>query len=194
MSVTAYAAKFGELAKFYQHYGGPNEEFSKCIKFENGLRPKIKKAISYQKIRVFSDLVDSCLIYEEDNTAYYKIISEKRNKTHQNHGKPYDAPAGKGKPEVAEGRQGQRYSGGDTPANVTCFKCGKPAHKSNVCTAEVKRCFRCRKLGHAQSKCKHKEVICFNYGEEGHISGLCQKPKKAQIGGKVFTLVGDSDN
>ncbi|XP_058783644.1 uncharacterized protein LOC131658355 [Vicia villosa] len=38
MSVTAYAAKFGELAKFYQHYDGPNGEFSKCIKFENGLR------------------------------------------------------------------------------------------------------------------------------------------------------------
>ncbi|XP_058762830.1 uncharacterized protein LOC131636204 [Vicia villosa] len=186
MSVTAYAAKFGELAKFYQHYDGPTGEFSKCIKFENGLHPEIKKAINYQKIRVFANLVDSCRIYEEDNIAHYKMISEKRNKNHQNRGKPYDAPVGKGKPEVDEGRQGQRSSGGDAPTNVTCFKCGKTGHKSNVCTTEVKRCFRCGKFGHAQSECKHKEVICFNCGEEGHISSLCQKPKKAKIGGKVF--------
>ncbi|XP_058762825.1 uncharacterized protein LOC131636201 [Vicia villosa] len=194
MSVTAYAAKFGELAKFYQHYDGPTGEFSKCIKFENGLHPEIKKAINYQKIRVFANLVDSCRIYEEDNIAHYKMISEKRNKNHQNRGKPYDAPVGKGKPEVDEGRQGQRSSGGDAPTNVTCFKCGKTGHKSNVCTTEVKRCFRCGKFGHAQSECKHKEVICFNCGEEGHISSLCQKPKKAKIGGKVFALVGDSEN
>ncbi|XP_058726540.1 uncharacterized protein LOC131597897 [Vicia villosa] len=194
MSVTTYAAEFGELAKFYQHYDGPNGEFSKCIKFENKLRPEIKKAISYQKIRVFGDLVDGCRIYEEDNIAQYKMISEKRNKNHQNRGKPYDAPAGKGKSEVAEGCQGHRSSGGDSPANVTCFKCGKPGYKINVFTTEVKRCFRCGKFGHAQPECKHKEVICFNCGEEGHISSLCQKPKKAQIGGKVLTLVGDSDN
>ncbi|XP_058784411.1 uncharacterized protein LOC131659203 [Vicia villosa] len=48
-SVIEYAAKFGELAKFYQHYDGPTGEFSKCIKFENGLCPKIKKVISCQK-------------------------------------------------------------------------------------------------------------------------------------------------
>ncbi|XP_058765970.1 uncharacterized protein LOC131639493 [Vicia villosa] len=123
--VTAYDAKFGELAKFYQHYDGPNGEFSKCIKFDNGLRPEIKKAISNQNIRVFADLVDSCRIYEEDNTAHCKMISEKRNKNYQNRGKSYDAPAGKGKPEVAEGRQDHRSSGGDAPANVTCFKYGK---------------------------------------------------------------------
>ncbi len=38
MSVTEYAAKFVELAKFYPHYTAETDEFSKCIKFENGLR------------------------------------------------------------------------------------------------------------------------------------------------------------
>ena len=42
MSVTEYAAKFVELAKFYPHYAAETAEFSKCIKFENGLRPDIK--------------------------------------------------------------------------------------------------------------------------------------------------------
>ncbi|XP_058757745.1 uncharacterized protein LOC131631000 [Vicia villosa] len=68
-SVVEYAVKFGELAKFYQHYDGPTGEFSKCIKFENGLRSEIKKAVGYQKIRVFADLVDCCRIFEEQKSA-----------------------------------------------------------------------------------------------------------------------------
>jgi len=66
MSVTEYAAKFVELAKFYPHYTPETAEFSKCIKFENGLRAEIKRAIGYQKIRIFSELVSSCRIYEEE--------------------------------------------------------------------------------------------------------------------------------
>ena len=97
MSVVEYAATFSELAKFYPHYVEANAEFLKSIKFENGLRPEIKKAVGYQKICVFADLVDSCRIYEEDNNAHYKIISEKRGKHQQNRGKPYDGPAGEGR-------------------------------------------------------------------------------------------------
>ena len=84
MSVVEYAAKFAELAKFYPHYAESDAKFSKCIKFENGLHPEIKKAVGYQKIRVFADLIDSCRIYEEDNNAHYKIISDKRGKHQQN--------------------------------------------------------------------------------------------------------------
>ena len=51
MSITKYAAKFVELAKFYPHYAAETAEFSKCIKFKNGLRADIKRAIGYQKIR-----------------------------------------------------------------------------------------------------------------------------------------------
>ena len=76
------------------------------------------------------------------------------------------------------------------PASIVCFKCGKPGHKSNVCTGEVKRCFCCGKTGHEIAGCTHKEVICFNCGEEGHISTQCQKPKKTQTGGKMFALAG----
>ena len=75
MSVTECAPKFVELAKFYPHY---TAEFSKCIKFENGLRAEIKRAIGYQKIRQFSELVSSCRIYKEDTKAHYKVMSERR--------------------------------------------------------------------------------------------------------------------
>ncbi|XP_058784438.1 uncharacterized protein LOC131659241 [Vicia villosa] len=92
-----YAAKFVELAKYYPHYKEATAEFSKCIKFENGLHPEIKRAIGYQKIRRFMELVDCCRIYEEDNKAHYKIMNERRRKQHQNCGKPYSALADKGK-------------------------------------------------------------------------------------------------
>nr|ABD28305.1 RNA-directed DNA polymerase (Reverse transcriptase) [Medicago truncatula] len=63
MSVTEYAAKFVELSKFYPHYTAENAEFSRCIKFENGLRPDIKRAIGYQQLRVFQDLPVSMAPY-----------------------------------------------------------------------------------------------------------------------------------
>ncbi|XP_058759427.1 uncharacterized protein LOC131632713 [Vicia villosa] len=187
MSVTEYAAKFTELAKFYPYYDGAGAEFSKCIKFENGLRSEIKKAVGYQKIRIFPNLVDSCRIFEEDSNAHFKVVTDRKGKNQQNRGKPYDAPTGKGKQRVT---QGQRSSGGGAPPNVTCFICGKPGHKSSVCNTEVKKCFRCRKMGHAMSDCKHKEMVYFNCGEEGHIRNQCSKPRKAQAGGRVFALAG----
>ena len=185
MSVTDYAAKFTDLSKFYPHYDGAGAEFSKCIKFENGLRSEIKKAVGYQKIRVLPDLVDCCRIYEEDSNAHHKVVKERKGK---NRGKPYDAPHWKGKQEVADGK---RTSGGDAPASIVCFKCGKAGHKSNVCNTEIKRCFRCGQTGHAISDCKRKDMICFNCGEEGHLSSRCQKPKKEPGSGKVFALVSD---
>ncbi|XP_058726103.1 uncharacterized protein LOC131597419 [Vicia villosa] len=187
MSVTDYAAKFTELAKFYPYFDGEGAEFSKCIKFENGLHSEIKKAIGYQQIRIFPNLVDSCRIFEEDNAAHYKIVSDRRGKQNQQRGKPYDAPARKGKQRAA---LGQRTSGGGAPARIVCFKCGKAGHKSTYCTDEVKKCFRCGKTSHMMSECRHKEVVCFNCGEEGHIGSQCPKPKKAQAGGKVFACAG----
>lgn len=61
--VTEYATRFVELAKFYPHYSQATVEFSKCIKFENRLSPKIKQAIRYQQIKRFLDLVNICRIY-----------------------------------------------------------------------------------------------------------------------------------
>ena len=63
MSVTDYTARFVELVQYYPHYSEATAEFSKCVKFENGLRPEIKQAVGYQRIRRFSDLTDCCRIY-----------------------------------------------------------------------------------------------------------------------------------
>ena len=187
MSVTEYVAKFVELAKFYPHYTPETAEFFMCIKFENGLRAEIKRAIGYRKIRQFSELVSSCRIYEEDAKAHYKIMNERRGKNQQNRPKPYNAPADKGKKKVTDDKRTKKR---DTPIEISCYRCGKKGHKSNTCTGEVRRCYRCGKKGHEVADYPHKDVVCFNYNEEGHTSTQCKKPKKPQASGKVFALAG----
>lgn len=43
--IVEYAAEFGELVKFCPHYNAATTKGSKCIKFENSLRPEIKQDI-----------------------------------------------------------------------------------------------------------------------------------------------------
>jgi len=187
MSMIEYAAKFVELVKFYPHYTLETAEFSKCIKFENGLRAEIKRAIGYQKIRQFYELVSSCRIYEEDTKAHYKVMNEWKSKSQQSLPKPYNAPADKGKQRATDERRPKRQ---DVPVEVVCYNCGEKGHKSNACTRDVKRCFRCGKKGHAVTECNYGDVVCFNCNKEGHIGSQCTKPKKTQAKGKVFALTG----
>lgn len=103
MIVVKYAAKFGELVKFCQHYNNVAIKGSKCIKFKSGLRSKIMQGIGYQKIFRFHMLVSKCRIYDEDNkacSAYYKSLSEKKGRN-RNRGKLYSALADKGKQKAS---------------------------------------------------------------------------------------------
>lgn len=113
--VIEYAARFVELAKFYPHYSEGTAEFSKCIKFKNGLCPKIKQAIGYQQITRFLELVNNCRIYKDDSkarVAQYNGLSERRGKQNLNRGKPYNASTNIGKQRVDDGK---RPSGGGVP-------------------------------------------------------------------------------
>ncbi|KAI5396505.1 hypothetical protein KIW84_062644 [Lathyrus oleraceus] len=186
---TKYAAKFTELSKYYTPYDEATGEFSKCVKFENGLRPEIKQAIGYQRIRVFSDLVDCCRIFEQDTKARaesYQQRVDRKGKNQNDRGKPY--AAGKG----FQRQSGmKRPSGGDSSAPAKCFRCGQAGHRIHECTSTEKKCYKCGKGGHLAAECRSKTVTCFNCGELGHISPQCPKPKKEnQSGGKVFALSG----
>ena len=145
-----------------------------------------KRAIGYQKIRQFSELVSSCRIYEEDTKAHYKVMSERRGKSQQSRPKPYNAPADKGKQRVDERRPRRK----DTPTEIVCYKCNGKGHKSNACPEDDKRCFRCGKKGHTITECKRGDMVCFNCDEEGNISSQCKQPMKAQTSGRVFALTG----
>jgi len=94
-------------------------------------------------------------------------MKEQKGKQQQNRGKPYSAPADKGKHRVNDESRPRKK---DTPAEIFCFWCGEKGHKSNTCDCDVKRCFRCGKKGHAIADCKHDDIVFFNYGEEGLTS------------------------
>ncbi|XP_050876161.1 uncharacterized protein LOC127079837 [Lathyrus oleraceus] len=108
LSVTEYAARFMELAKFYPHYNEATVEFSKCK--------------NSRMIRRFPELVNSCRIYEGDSkvlSAHYKGLSERRGKLNLNRGKPYSAPADK----VVDCKENM----------VTCYNYGEPGHINTRC-------------------------------------------------------------
>src|SRR3954467_3563354 len=106
MSVPEYAAKFVELAKYYVHYNNDEaSEFSKCVKFENGLRDEIKQGIRYQRIQRFVDLVDWSRIFEEDNlklkSSHSRELVDRKGKKPMDKDKPY----GKGNPKTGGWRK-----------------------------------------------------------------------------------------
>ncbi|XP_058746761.1 uncharacterized protein LOC131619712 [Vicia villosa] len=103
-TVVEYAARFEELVKYCPHYNNLAAEVSKCIKFENGLRPKIKQGVGYLEIRQFNILVNNCRIYDQDTrvkSSFYKSYNEKKGKN-QDHEKPYSTLADKGKQRVSD--------------------------------------------------------------------------------------------
>ncbi|XP_050914936.1 uncharacterized protein LOC127129865 [Lathyrus oleraceus] len=183
--VVEYAAKFEELIKFCPHYNIANAERSKCLKFVNGLRPDIKKAMGYQQITRFSKLVNKSRIYDEDScesVSHYKSLHDKKGKG-RFLGKPYD-----GKKKAGDGK---KTSGGGSHTPVKCFRCGVKGHRAPECPKGVVTCFKCGKQGHKSFDCRVcSNVTCYNCGEKGHISTKCNKPKKEQAKGKVFALSG----
>ncbi|MCI09380.1 GRAS family transcription factor, partial [Trifolium medium] len=137
MTVAEYARKFEELSRLCPHIYVAEAEDSKCVKFEGGLRPEIKKAVGYQEIRNFATLVNKSRIYEEDSKAsssYYKARGDKTN-SGQNRNKPYD------KPNVEQkDKQNATYEretrGGGIPNTPRCFRCGAVGHMIAECKTE----------------------------------------------------------
>lgn len=64
MSIGEYAAKFEELAKFSMYYQHHPVERCKCVKFEDGLRYEIRRAVGSLEIRELPALVNKCRLIE----------------------------------------------------------------------------------------------------------------------------------
>ncbi|XP_058741352.1 uncharacterized protein LOC131613723 [Vicia villosa] len=159
-TVAEYAAKFQELIKYCPHYNTMNVERSKCLKFVNGLRHDIKKAIGYQHITHFLELVNKSHIYDEDSresASHYKASNDGKGKG-QYRGKPYDD-------KNKKYGYGGKPSGGGSRAPVKCFKCGVEGHRANECNKKIVKCFKCDMLGHKVVDYKvGSGVTCYNCG------------------------------
>ncbi|XP_058784124.1 uncharacterized protein LOC131658891 [Vicia villosa] len=128
-NVFEYVAIFQELIKYYPHYNTMNAKRSKCLKFMKGLRPDIKKAIGYQQITRFTELVNKSRIYDMDSResfAHYKSLNDKKEKG-QFRGKPY---GDKGKQKAGNGK---KSSGGGARTLIKCYMYGVEGNISTKC-------------------------------------------------------------
>ncbi|XP_058784072.1 uncharacterized protein LOC131658836 [Vicia villosa] len=156
-----------------------NVERSKCMKFLNGLRHDIKKAIGYQQISRFAELVNKSRIYDEDSresVSHYKAMNEKKG---QYHGKPYDNKKKAG--------FGGKPSGGGSSVAIKCFKCGVEGHRAVDCPKVEMICFKCGKSGHKATavsfpKLENEELQQLSkpiHSDEVHNALFSMKPWKA---------------
>ena len=64
MTVGEYASKFEELEKYSTFFYHPKERM-KCIKFGNGLRDELRKAVGILEIVDFPTLIHKCRFLED---------------------------------------------------------------------------------------------------------------------------------
>jgi len=79
--VVEYAAKYEELSRFCPYINAEDAIVSKCVKFENGLRPEIYQYICFHEIRDFDTLVHKCHMFDDAGKAklnYYKVVNDKK--------------------------------------------------------------------------------------------------------------------
>ena len=111
-TVAEYAAKFESLVRYFPQYQGEDGERSKCVKFINGLRPEIKMVVNCHGIRDFSQLVNMCRVFDEDQRAkntFYRSVGPSRDKRQmpQGRGRPFSTPSG----QFGGQSSGQRIGG-----------------------------------------------------------------------------------
>ncbi|XP_058758040.1 uncharacterized protein LOC131631263 [Vicia villosa] len=109
-------------------------EFSKSIKFENGLRSEIKKAVGYQKIRIFPNQL-------------------KKGKAEVANGKK--TSGGGALASVVCFKCGEPGHKSDvcTAGEKRCFRCGI-GHVTTDCRHKEVICFNCGEEGHISSQCQ----------------------------------------
>jgi len=176
--VVVVSTKYEELSRFCSYINAEDAMVSKCVKFENDLKPEIYQYICFHEIKGFDTLMHKCRMFDDAGKArmkYYKARNDMKGKGH-GFGKPYNKNKGK-KKDVGGGSK-------LNVAEVKCYKCGVLGHYSSDCK-KGESCYKCSQKGHKSYECK-REITCYNCGEAGHLSTKCTKPKKAA--GKVFAL------
>ncbi|PKA48706.1 RNA-directed DNA polymerase like [Apostasia shenzhenica] len=152
MTVTEYEAKFTALAKFATTLV-PNKE-EKCHLFRTGLRHSIRAAVVPFQHVVFSKLVETTVVVEQDQLegqARREAIGKRKAMA----SKTYQGPASK-----------RSSSSGASTSASTSGSSGRP---------------RCQICGNLHGGvCRVGNNTCFNCGEVGHLYKICPRRMTAK--------------
>jgi len=179
MSVEEYASKFEELGKYSAFFYHP-EKTIKCIKFKDGLRPKLKKAVGILEIFDFPTLIHKCRFIEDTENKHNsnpRNFGPHINKKGYNQGKPYDCPQQRFSSNHNNSRNFKRL----LENQIKCMKCGQD-HHTRYCHIRGPICFKCGKLGHVTTECGQQKS---NFNP----SGSAPKTRPATTG-RVYTPSG----
>jgi len=67
--VVVVSAKYEELSRFCPYINAEGALVSKCVKFENGLKPEMYQYICFHEIRDFDTLVHKCRMFDDAGKA-----------------------------------------------------------------------------------------------------------------------------
>ncbi|XP_012567838.1 uncharacterized protein, partial [Cicer arietinum] len=170
---------------YYPLYVGEAREKSKCIKFEMGLRPEIKKQVGMQEIRDFPTLVNKSRIYDEDSRAekaHYRNTGTMKDKRpmHHNRGKPYSFPPNKSgcRPNYQQYNfsTGKGASSGNGKGNGNSYNYGSGRGNPNGrgVSNENSNLSQVSHNNHGYNGDPATPIRCHRCGKQGHMAYECR--------------------
>ncbi|KAH7839539.1 hypothetical protein Vadar_005460 [Vaccinium darrowii] len=190
MTVSEYEAEFTNLAQYAPHMVAT--ENMKARKFEDGLKPEIRKVVRPMRLPTYAEVVDRALIIEQENEESRRLF-ESRKRQRFNSGKK------SGGGSFKKQNTGNQAGKPNNPLPL-CATCGKP--HTGVCLAATGGCFNCGKVGHLKKDCPNLRpgmITAQNSGQAmGQRQGQAapgQRNDVKQRQGKAFAFMpGDPRN
>lgn len=150
MTVIDYESQYTTLANYASHL--IPDDNAKARRFEEGLRPDLRKAIKLLKLQTYAEVLDRALMLEkeEENNNRIRELKKKRNMNFnqkvnngppkkQNAGNPY---RGNQNPNQYQNKAGFRpncptcgtnHPGGCLKGSGVCYSCGQAGHIKKNC-------------------------------------------------------------
>ncbi|KAL6986992.1 hypothetical protein U1Q18_052573 [Sarracenia purpurea var. burkii] len=193
MTVADYEAEFTNLAEYAPHM--ISTENMKARKFEDGLRPEIRRVIRPMRLPTYAEVIDRALLVEQDQEESRKFLASRKRPNPNN--EPYDGG-------VEKKIRNDQVRGDDNQTEQLCGTCGK--RHTGTCWRLTNGCWSCGSKEHHRRDCPRLQGKNKNVDQspnQGNFDRMNQKKlgipngnqQNNQKQGKVYALIpGDPRN